>query len=643
MTYNFLETIAVSRITTCLALPLVLLASGVGHALINPRFTPIHLTQEADLIFAGPLQATADAMLWKLSATTIVKGKPAATGSVSLAGCHKDHLEHIRQTLKNNRDPVLIFVDSKDPEKRARMHVLGEWLNLKASEKETWEVTGLAPDMTGTFAGGTDMLLRMVQYVVRDVDADVPVRLGVQWSSYVKVGNVPGETAGIAAVEVGKIGKVCLFAASAAGDKLFRPNGEAFEDVTAAAGLDSKSRRFAWINVDGDGLADLVTWDGKTLSVRLSGKDGRFTAAERLSLPLGDCLGLAPCSTDGRPGVLVSRTETPLLLIADAKRWKQVELPAPEEGEKRRRGEREKESSKKSPFLPFSPSHLPLVGQTLACVVADLDNDGFPDVLQPGERGSRLWRGKAGGFERPVRVNIASGGGTVLAAAGDFAQNGRLDIFLAGKQKNTLWENNGKDGFREVLRFGGSISYKCPPGASAVQVMDLNHDGRQDLCLAYEQSDLLYHFNRGFRSFGEEGELRLPGTQADPNGLRLGQRAVACADFNADGSNDLAVLFTNGDLYCCFNEQVGLPGVRLRLAPGVTGPVTASCWTGESFLNCTGTLPVPGHSPAAYLSARAAGQCKIRYRLPGGPEQVKTVTVEDAPKDMVLDAVSDKK
>lgn len=231
----------------------------------------------------------------------------------------------------------------------------------------------------------------------------------------------------------------------------------------------------------------------------------------------------------------------------------------------------------------------------------------------------------------------------MLAAAGDFAQNGRLDIFLAGKQKNTLWENNGKDGFREVLRFGGSISYKCPPGASAVQVMDLNHDGRQDLCLAYEQSDLLYHFNRGFRSFGEEGELRLPGTQADPNGLRLGQRAVACADFNADGSNDLAVLFTNGDLYCCFNEQVGLPGVRLRLAPGVTGPVTASCWTGESFLNCTGTLPVPGHSPAAYLSARAAGQCKIRYRLPGGPEQVKTVTVEDVPKDMVLDAVSDKK
>ncbi len=173
--------------------------------------------------------------------------------------------------------------------------------------------------------------------------------------------------------------------------------------------------------------------------------------------------------------------------------------------------------------------------------------------------------------------------------------------------------------------------------------MDLNHDGRPDLCLAYEQRDLLYHFNRGFRSFAEEGELRLPGTQTAPGGPRLGQKAVTCADLNGDGSLDPAVLLTNGDLVCYFNDKIGMPGLRLRLPKGMTGPVTASCWLGDEQPICTGTLPVAGHSPAAYVALRSAGECKVRYRLPGGTDQVKKVTVEDVPKDLVLDGVSGKK
>jgi hypothetical protein len=230
-----------------------------------------------------------------------------------------------------------------------------------------------------------------------------------------------------------------------------------------------------------------------------------------------------------------------------------------------------------------------------------------------------------------------------LASALDRGDSpGWLDVFLAGREKNTLWENDGKGNFREVLRFGGSISYKCPTGVSDIQVMDLNHDGRQDLCLTYGQADPLYHFNRGFRSFAEEGELRLRGTRDTPNMPRLGQRAVAVADFNGDGSNDLAVLFVNGDLYCYFNDRMSMPGVRLRLAPGTTGPVTASCWIGEKSDHCVGSISVPGRSPAAYLALRAPGECKIRYRLPGQAPQEKTVMVEDGPKDVILAAPTGK-
>ena len=533
-------TVSASPVVTVAILALLLLSGSVARAIINPRFTPVQLVSEADQIFAGPLEASSKPLEWKMSAANQIKGKSPPASVLNLANCDKDHLEQIRQTLKDNRGPAVLFFGSKDGQKRAYLHVMGQWMKVQPAEAGRWDVLGPAPDMIGTFAGGSDMLIRMAQYLVRDTDAEVPVTVGVRWSGQARLGNVPGTIAGMTAVDFGKVGRTHLFVGSSDGDRLFRPKGQDVEDATAAAGLDTRSQRFTWVDIDGDGLADLVSWDGEKLSVRLAGKRRQVQAGRRRFLAgLGGCLGLTPCSTDGRPGVLVSSSGKPLLLVADGSRgWKQVPLT----------GEIEED-----------------LGQPSACVVADLDNDGFADVLQPAERGGVFWMGKAGGFEKPLRSAVATGGGTALAALGDFAEKGRLDVFLAGQEKNTLWENDGKGKFREVLRFGGSLSYKCPAGASDVQVMDLNHDGRHDLCLAYEQSDLHYHFNRGFRSFAEEGELRLPGTQANAGQPRLGQKAVAAADFNGDGSLDLAVLLTNGDLVCCFNDKMGVPGVRLRL------------------------------------------------------------------------------
>ena len=605
----------------------------MAWAIINPRFTPKHLVEEADLVIAGPLEGTANPLEWKLSAATQIKGK-AAEQVLSLAACNKDHLEDIQAALKRNgRDPVILFSGTMNEEKRAYLHAMGLWLDLKPADAGRWDVAGYSPQMSGTYAGGTDMLIRMSRYLADDPDADVPVTAGVRWLATAKVPPVPGQIAGMAAVDFAKVGNVHLFVGSSGGDRLFRAKGEdALEDVTAAARLDAKSRRFAWLDLDGDGLADLVSWDGSALSARLAGSDGTFKpAGDGFSLKLGfagqgrpaynaECLGLAPCSTDGRPGLLVSTAAAPILLVANRTAgWTKAEFPA---GPQVNRG-------------TASP-----------CVVADLDNDGYPDVLQPGEGGGLLWKGKAGGFGAPARVPVATGRGAATAAVGDFNQDGFLDVFLAGPESNSLWENDGKGGFRDVFRNGGSISYKCPPGATGVQAMDLNHDGRQDLCLVYREGELLYHWNRGFRSFGEEGEVRLPGIDAEPGQPRLGQIAAAAGDFNADGSSDLAVILTNGDLYCAFNDKTDVPSVRLRLAKGMTGPVTASCWIGEKHPTCTGALPVPGHSPAATLSTRFPGPCTIRFRLPGGPivggpslargEQSVKVAVEDGPKEVLL-------
>ena len=310
-----------SKTVVCTAL--FLLSCSASWAIINPRFTPVHLVAESDMIVAGSLEATNDPQQWKLSAPVAIKGKPPASIVLSLSGCEKDHLDQITHTFKGNRGPVVLFAGEKDGRRQARLHIMGEWLNVQDA-KGRWQVLDSAPDMDGTFSGGSDMLIRMARYIVRDAEADVPVTAGVKWTAHVTVGKAPGEVAGLAAVDFTKVGQTHLFAGVAAGDRFFRASKEGtFDDVTAAANLHTRSRRFAWVDVDGDGLADLLSWDGEKLSVCLAGKDGTFHAADGLSLPLADCLGLAPCSTDGRPGVLVSRSGAPI--AADGRRRQSVD------------------------------------------------------------------------------------------------------------------------------------------------------------------------------------------------------------------------------------------------------------------------------------------------------------------------------
>ncbi|HUT33486.1 MAG TPA: VCBS repeat-containing protein [Planctomycetota bacterium] len=599
-----------ARCRACAAIVFALASTAL--AIINPRFTPRHLVEEAELVLAGPIQPSANPLEWQLTVATQIKGKAAARHVLSLTDCSKDHVGDIRQALKaNDQAPAILFCGTLGAEKRAYLHVAGLWLDVKAAGDARWSVAGYASHMTGTYVGGTDMLIRMSEHLAQDPDADVPITAGVRWLAHARAGNVPGDVAGLAAIEFPALSKTCLFVGSPAGDRLFRAKGDdAIEEITAAAKLDTKSCRFAWLDIDGDGLADLVSWDSTAAAVRLASADGTLKPAPVAPAVGSDCCALVPCSTDGRPGILVSTSTAAFLVVADAKgEWRRVELPPGAQAGK---------------------------GQPSACIAADLDNDGLVDVLQPSETAGVLWRGKPGGFLPPQPSPVATGGGTASAAIGDFNQDGFLDIFLAGPGKNTLWENDSKGGFRDIFRHSGSMSYKCPTRAAAVATMDLNHDGRQDICLGYVEGEPLYHWNRGFRSFGEEGEVRLPDAQGGVAQARPGQRALLGADLNGDGSSDLATVLSNGDVIVCFTDQIGVPGVRLRLPRGTTGPVTASAWIGDKHPVCLGALPVLGHSPAAFLCTRYPGKCTVRFHLPGKPNQSATAAVEDAPKDIIL-------
>ena len=167
--------------------------------------------------------------------------------------------------------------------------------------------------------------------------------------------------------------------------------------------------------------------------------------------------------------------------------------------------------------------------------------------------------------------------------------------------------------------------------------MDLNHDGRADLCLGYPNGDFRYHFNRGFRSMGEEGELRLPGADTRSGDKRLGLQSFAVADFNADSSADLAVLQSDGTVRVYFNDRIDAPALMLRLPRRVVGPVTVSCWTDEKIPSLTGFAIVSGHAPGVYLSVRAKGTVNLKYRFPGRPPATISLKVVDGTSEVVLD------
>jgi len=610
------------------AIVAVLAASAVpARAIINPNFTPKDLADQADLVMVGPLTAGGNAMLWTLTNAKTLKGQAGAKHVIDLSKCKKDHVNDIAAFLgKNGKAPVAFYFGTLQEVKRGVIHVGGQWLAVVQAGKDRWNVTGYAPEMSGTYAGATDMLIRMTEYLIKDPESYVPVHAGIRWAGDgIEVGKVGGRVGGMAAVSVGKAKPTHLYVASSAGDRLYRPKEAddewSFTDVTAAAGLKAKSLRFCWLDVDGDGQADLISWDGKALSVLLVGKDGKFKPAAKpgpVKLASG-CTNLAACSVNGKPALLASTHGQPVRLVLDAKgAWKQAALPGA--------------AAKAQEISPAGAS-----------VAADLNADGFVDVLQIGQVGSLLWKGKAGGFNAPVKIGLASGSARITPAVGDFNEDGSPDLFIAGRQKNTLWENDGKAKFREVFRRSGSVSYKCQAGAIDVRATDLNHDGRIDLCLIYQSSDLLYHFNRGFRAFGEEGEVRLPGLRVETGQKPVGQKAMVVGDFNADGANDLAVVLTNhakfeGRVVCYLNDQYEMPGLRLRLPAGVTGPVTASVWQTEEYPVCAGTAVVAGHAPAAYLCARYRGACVVKWRMPGGAAQSKTVKVGSAPVDVILAA-----
>ena len=191
-----------------------------------------------------------------------------------------------------------------------------------------------------------------------------------------------------------------------------------------------------------------------------------------------------------------------------------------------------------------------------AVAIADVNGDGMPDLVLGmfSESDDELLLNKGdGSFQESVDLP-STGGNTVNIALADLNGDEAPDILIAiDGQSNTLLFNNGDGTFQDPVRWTGDDTVKFDSmGCADIAVGDLNGDDKPDILMGGATNLVLWR-NNGDGAFEDPVELANLSSYC----------SVALADMNDDGILDIVVgfpaevLIGNGD--GTFKDPVGLP------------------------------------------------------------------------------------
>lgn len=278
-------------------------------------------------------------------------------------------------------------------------------------------------------------------------------------------------------------------------------------------------------------------------------------------------------------------------------------------------------------FVPAGAYQLASTTRSIA--VGDFDGDGNLDLAVANSSNNRnsniaILLGNGDGTFRPP-VPYPAGAGPVWVTAGDFNNDGKLDLAVADFNSNSVALLYGHgDGVFDL-----PVTFAVGPGPAALVAGDFNMDGKLDLAVA----------NRGFGAAGSVSILlgtTVGGFKPAVNYPTGSVRGITLGDFNGDGKLDLALAD-----YTYYSAGIMLGNGDGTFQPSVGYNVLgrpASLAAGD--FNGDGKLDLVLDSGAVLLgNGDGTFQPAIRHYQPVGPTFIVAADFNnDGKQDLALSA-----
>jgi len=202
---------------------------------------------------------------------------------------------------------------------------------------------------------------------------------------------------------------------------------------------------------------------------------------------------------------------------------------------------------------------------------ADLNKDGHLDLIAVDNTNQNIaiFLGKGNGtFETPSTLSQSS---PVIAAVGDFNNDGNPDLLVTGNGNANIYLGNGNGTFNSPLTVT-LTTLNAQPGLW-LGVADFNLDGNLDFVIGAAPPRGQSFLYQGIRLLLGNGD----GTFQAPQEYLGGQGNIllptSVGDFNGDGAPDLAVMDFENSIMVLMNQTLAL---KVNLAGGGQGSVTSS-------------------------------------------------------------------